>query len=163
MENLIEVALILKPHGIKGQVKAKNLAFSHYEFLPGKTLLVDSSWLEIEEVSGVKDELVIKFKGVDLDLAQRLKNKSLFAKRADLKPTDDFYCADLIGKTAVDLAGKPLGKIDDIENYGSADVVYVKGKKSFTFANIGGIIEEIKGDSVVLNDKKLSEVICYED
>ena len=163
MENLIEVALILKPHGIKGQVKAKNLAFSQYDFLPGKKLLVDSSWLEIEEVSGVKDDLVIKFKDVDLNLAQKLKNKSLFAKREELKPTEDFYCADLIGKTAVNLSGQTLGKIDDIQNFGSADVVYVKGEKPFTFANIGGIIQEIKGDLVVLNDKKLSEVICYED
>ena len=83
--------------------------------------------------------------------------------RSEVNAGDQIFVADILGKTAVDNNGRVLGRIDDVQNFGAADVIYIKGEKPFLFANIGGIITAVDEKQVTLNAKKLSEVMVYED
>lgn len=159
----IEVGIITKPHGIKGDIKVKDLTFGNFIFKAGEEVLVDATWLKITKVSKLGADYVLGLEGLNLELANKLKNKSIFARREKVKNNGGYFVADLINKPLYSDDGTQLGLIDDIQNFGTADVVYVKGKKPFLFSNIGGIIISADENKVVVNIEKLKEVICYED
>ena len=165
MDNLIEVGLISKPHGINGQVKIKSLAFGNFDFKNAKVLFIDKIPYEVENIFQNKDEFVCKFKEISsVENALRLKSKSVCAKRENVqKNKDDYFWQDLIGLNVVDNLGNNLGRVEDIQNFKSADVFYIKGKKPFLFSNKGGIIESVSDGTIVLNKQALEEVICYEN
>lgn len=166
MNNLIEVGIITKPQGIRGQVKIKSLAFGNFDFKTAKCLYVDGVPFEVEECFFVKDDVVIKFKEINsIDNANRLKNKSVYAKKDQVINNNGYFCAELLGLTVVTENGESLGVVDDIQNFGSADVFYVKGKKPFLFSNIGGIIKTVNFEEgkIVVSKSALEEVMVYED
>lgn len=162
MDKFIEVGIVTKPHGVKGLLKIKGLTFGNYNFEIGKTLKIDDVCYKVLSVSGTKDEPILELSGLNFDIAQNLKNKSVFAPRSDTTLKSGYFWVDLIGKNVVS-DGKILGKIDDIQNFGSADVIYVLGEKNFTAPSVSGLIIEVNETSVIFDEQKLSEVICYED
>jgi len=170
MEKMIEVGKVLKPHGIKGEIKIQNLSFGHFDFTPESEVIIDGNAYIIESASVMRDIAILALKDkqaerpVGLEGARTLAGKSVLVPRGKLVLKNEFLCVELIGKSIVS-EGVVLGKINDIENYGSADVVFCKGKKNFSFANTGGIIERVsdEDDAVFVNERKLREVICYED
>ena len=164
VNKLIEVGLVIKPHGIKGEVKVKNLSFGNFKFKIGESVNIGENEYKISSVGGSGDELILGLAGVDIAAANMLKNKSIYVPREKIKINDGFLQVDLIGKSLVS-GSKIWGKITDISNFGSADVIFVSGDKNFSFANKGGIINAIdsESDSVYVNEKALKEVICYED
>ena len=161
-KDYIEVGIVTKPHGVKGLLKIKGLTFGNYNFSKGKTLKINDTCYNVLSVSGTLDEPILELDGLTLDIAQNLKNKSVFAPRCDTTLKSGYFWVDLIGKNAVS-GGKVLGKIDDIQNFGSADVIFILGEKNFSVASVSGLIDEVNETSVVFNKQKLSEVICYED
>ena len=163
MKNEIEVGIITKPHGIKGDLKVKDLSFGNFNFKNATEVLVDSTWLKVKSASKLGQDVVLSLDGVNLELAQKLKNKSIFVRRSEVETNGAYFVADLINKPLVTEDGETLGEIDDIQNFGAADVVYIRGKKPFLFANKGEIIVSADETKVVVNKNKLKEVICYED
>ena len=163
MKDVIEVGLITKPHGIKGDLKVKDLSFGNFSFKNASEVLVDATWFRILNASKLGSDYLLSLEGVSLDLANKLKNKSIFARRNEVNDNGGYFCADLINKPLKTESGETLGIIDDIQNFGASDVFYVKGEKPFLFANIGGIIISATDNEVVADSEKLKEVISYED
>lgn len=162
--DFLEIGLITKPHGVRGQVKIKPLDFGHFDFLAAKTLNVGGTDYAVLEIFSNNGEFVATLAGVDsVQKANALKNKAVCVARSEVNAGDQIFVADILGKTAVDNNGRVLGRIDDVQNFGTADVIYIKGEKPFLFANIGGIITAVDEKQVTLNAKKLSEVMVYED
>jgi len=84
--------------------------------------------LEIEALRPGKAFLVARFKNVaDRSAAERLCNIDLYVPRARLPAPDEdeFYHADLIGLDAVDLAGKGLGSVIAVHNFGAGDLLEI--------------------------------------
>lgn len=164
MNKFIEVGLVLKPHGINGAIKIKNLSFGHFNFEVGEVVVIDDIERKIIDVSGTKDDVILTLENLSLTEANALKNKSIFALREKVNNNGDFFWADLIGKKIM-ANSKELGQVADIQNFGSADVIFVEGERNFSFANTGGIIISLNDEDnlVYVNEKKLKEVICYED
>ena len=84
----------------------------------------------------------------DRDAAEALTNIELYADRA-LMPAeteDEFYVADLIGLSAVTVAGERLGEVVDVVNYGAGDIVEVKpphGGDTLLFPFTKAVVPEI--------------------
>lgn len=166
MNNLIEVGIITKPHGFKGQMKVKPLDFGKFNFKSAKCLFVDGIPFEIENITSQKENFLVKFKEINsIDIANKFKNKSVYVKRDLINLNDEYFCADLLGLNLVTEDNVVLGKIEDIQNFGSADVFYITSNKPFLFSNVGGIIKSVNFDEkkVIINKKKLEEVMVYED
>jgi 16S rRNA processing protein RimM len=115
-------------HGVKGEVRVKcftadPLAIGAY----GELFAKDGRRFEIETLRSLKnDMLVAKFRGVDdRDAAEALNRVSLYAERSALPAPgeDEFYHADLIGLAAVDEAGKALGTVVAVHNFGAGDIL----------------------------------------
>ena len=118
-------------HGVRGEVRLHSFtsdpaAIADY----GPLETEDGRVLEIEKLRPAKDHFVARLSGIrDRDPASALTNTKLYVPRERLPRTEDpdeFYHADLIGLAAVDLAGKTLGTVVAIHNFGAGDLIEVR-------------------------------------
>ena len=124
---MIEIGRIVKPQGIKGEVKVlpdceKNrLANLSRVFISEKEFKVDSI--------SIRDAVYLKLNGVDdRNEAELLRGEAVFAPKEELVPLKDneFYFQDLIGSKVLDENNIEIGVIEDIEQYGAADVIVIR-------------------------------------
>jgi 16S rRNA processing protein RimM len=77
-----------------------------------------------------KDFLVVKVEGVaDRDAASKLTHTELFVARERLPKQKDkktFYHSDLVGLRVDDSAGKKLGSVISVQNYGAGDLLEIR-------------------------------------
>jgi len=72
---------------------------------------------------GLKGEVKVQMYTQTIDDAERLRGKEIFVLRDDLKlGEDELLNTDLIGFVVVDKAGKYLGTIKNVENFGASDI-----------------------------------------
>ena len=118
-------------HGVRGEVRLRSFtsdpaAIADY----GPLETEDGRVLEIEALRPAKDHFVARLSGIgDRDAASALTNTKLYVPRKRLPRTEDpdeFYHADLIGLAAVDRAGKTLGTVVAIHNFGAGDLIEVR-------------------------------------
>jgi 16S rRNA processing protein RimM len=124
------VARIGAAHGTAGEVRlwvftARAEAVAAY----GPLQTADGTRaFEIEAIRPGKDFLVARLKGVtDRASAERLRNTDLYASRERLPglEADEFYHADLIGLSAEDKAGRAIGIVVAVHNFGAGDILEI--------------------------------------
>jgi 16S rRNA processing protein RimM len=119
------------PHGVRGEVRLRSFT-SDPEAIAGYGPLEteDGRVLEIESLRPTKDHFVATLSGIrDRDAAERLTNAKLYVPRErlpDIAVPDEFYHADLIGLAVVDRAGRQLGRVVAIHNFGAGDLIEVQ-------------------------------------
>jgi 16S rRNA processing protein RimM len=118
------MAVIGRPHGVRGLVRMT----SHADDLTAYGPLSDESgrrfvlrWrgegiAELAELVGGTEVKV-----ADRTAAERLANTRLYVDRARLPEpdVDEFYLADLVGLAVLDRAGRKLGTIAGVHDYGA--------------------------------------------
>ncbi len=118
-------------HGVGGEVRLRSFtsdpaAIAGY----GPLETEDGRIFQIESMRPAKDHFVARLSGIrDRDAAQALANTKLYVPRERLPETaepDEFYHADLIGLAVVDPAGKNLGTVVAIHNFGAGDLIEVQ-------------------------------------
>jgi 16S rRNA processing protein RimM len=118
-------------HGVRGEVRlhsftAEPAAIANY----GPLETEDGRTVAIEALRPAKDHFVATLSGVtDRDAAERLTNVKLYVPRERLpapEEPNEFYHADLIGLAAVDRAGKKLGSVVALHNFGAGDLIEIK-------------------------------------
>jgi 16S rRNA processing protein RimM len=84
---------------------------------------------EVRIVRTTPKGVVARIPGIaDRTAAEALKGVDLYVSR-DRLPTaaeDEFYHADLIGLAVVDRAGKAVGEIVTVQNYGAGDLLEIR-------------------------------------
>ena len=118
-------------HGVRGEVRLRSFAADPAAIADyGPLETEDGRVLEIEALRPAKDHFVARLSGIgDRDAAGALTNTKLYVPRERLPRTEDpdeFYHADLIGLAAVDRAGKTLGTVVAIHNFGAGDLIEVR-------------------------------------
>jgi len=118
-------------HGVRGEVRLRSFtadpaAIADY----GPLETEDGRVFEIETLRQAKDHFVARLSGIrDRDAASALANTKLYVPRERLPETaeaDEFYHADLVGLAVVDPAGKTLGTVVAIHNFGAGDLIEVR-------------------------------------
>lgn len=133
MEKYLEAGKIVNTHGVAGYVRIESWCDSPRVLASLRRLYIkesDGSFRELKaELSSVhKGMALTRFEGIsDLDGAISLKNRVVYADRADLplKKGDNFI-ADLIGLPLIDaVSGKKYGVLREVINRGASDVYVV--------------------------------------
>ncbi|MGF1608384.1 MAG: ribosome maturation factor RimM [Kiloniellales bacterium] len=133
-EQRICVGAIVGAHGVRGLVRVKSYT-AVPEDLVAYGLLGDeagerSFTLHVKGRS--KGLLLAAVEGVaDRDAAQALAGTRLYLERTalpELAEADEFYQADLIGLEAVDKAGRSLGRVKAVHNFGAGDLLEIEGR-----------------------------------
>ena len=161
---MLAIGKVAKPQGLKGEMKI--LPFGDSELFLAKSVFIENTEFEVEQIAERPNGLFLKLVGVDsIEKANALKNKEIqipLAVAREILGEDKFLWQDLFGKQIV-AGGKIVGTIDSIDNFGSADIVFASHQgKQFSFPIVKGLVVEIL-DQLIVDEKRFGEVVCYED
>ena len=168
MENLLEIGIIVKPQGIKGEVKVQTFS-SDIERLKGlKSVIIGEKEYKIVSKKFAVNALLLGLFGVsDRDMAETFRGKSVFAKRTELKDLEDgvYYVADLIGLTLI-VGEKEVGKITEILSL-KTDVITVStlSGKTLRFPFLKDLQAKVNFESktFAVLEERFNQVVCYEN
>ena len=161
----LEIAKVLKPQGIKGEIKVECFT-SNLDFLMSlKSFTIDNTTYNITNIRIMGKYGYIKTQEINsMNEAELLRGKILVVPRPEEEDNNnfEFYIEDLENCRIEDENGTLLGFIDSIEKYGSADIINLKlagGTRSFPF--LKSLFKEIdvKSKKVIVFKDKLDEVI----
>ena len=160
----IEVFEVLKPQGIKGELKLRNLTDDLSTLEEVSVFYINNNEFTIEKIREANGFVFIKFNEINsVEEAEKVRDKSVYADKEKIAETleeGEYFLADLIDKPVFFEDGEELGVITDIQNFGSADVFYISktNGKEILFSNVDGVIMEVTEEKVVLNKKRFEEV-----
>lgn len=160
---MIEIAKILKPQGIKGEVKAMPLTNVLAVFNNMESCLVGNKNMKVERVSLRQRFLYIKFEGVcTRNDAELYRNQNICVDKSlleELKDEDEFLIDDLIGMVIYDDEGNLVGQIIDIENYGACDIFLLEKEGREIQVPFVEDVFYREGDLLKAKKDKLAEVM----
>ena len=170
------IGKVLKPQGIKGEVKVMPLT-NDLDMLAGiKAVYIggvgagsaDGEPAAVKHCSVRGGYAYILLAGIDTrNGAELLRGKELYISKADVRlKKGAYYVKDVIGCQLLDSDGAVLGVIAQIENFGAADVYTAENEgRVFRFPFIKALKPKVNLESkTVTVDKKIFEEMCvYED
>lgn len=122
---LIETGKIVNTHGVRGELKVVPWTDDPAVFSDFERVTVDKTSYVVRSVRFQGQNVLLKLEGIDdMSAAERLKNKTVYASRADFDlPEGTYFIADLMGLSVVeDETGRELGTITNIFSTGANDV-----------------------------------------
>ena len=160
--NLDLVGVATKPQALKGQFRIKPEILNLKEFKRFNSLTIDNKEYDIEAVTLRDTFVIVKLKGIDTcEQAESFRNKKVFAEM-EVVVEDNF---DIINFT-VELDGEAIGKVTEINNYGSKDICTISTNNGdILLPLIDNLIVSIDEEKlVVIMDKNIfAEVTVYEN
>jgi len=139
-EDFLVIGRVLKPHGVKGDLRVRYynpedpLFLSRYErlFLKDDRRGIFRSFRVLQVRHHKKDILILSLEGIRTrEDAERWRGSEVLVHREDLPPLeeDEYYCEDLIGLDVFTKDGEYLGRITSIFSAGGSDVYVVEGDR----------------------------------
>ena len=127
----LSVGRILKPHGVRGEVKVYPLTdFPEIRYAPGRSLLTESgSVLTVEAARPHQDTYLVKFKEIaDHTAAESYSGLDLLisASEASELPPDTHWIHTIVGLRARTPDGRSLGMVREVLRGGANDVYVVE-------------------------------------
>lgn len=148
-EDTLEIGVVTKPHGIRGELKVK-LHFEGSDALQvaSKVALRHEdgrvSWHALEHARAAGKGVLVALEGVaTCNDAETLRGAKVLVLRSDLPPLEEgeYYLADLIG-CAVFLGEERLGTVREVRPDPSVDTLVIE-------APDGALLEQPLGDAWV--------------
>ena len=166
--NRLCVGKIVRPQGVKGEVKVEPYTDDAARFEQLKTCFIEQSEAAVESVRLDNGSVYIKFSGInDRNAAESLRNSMVYVDRADAVPLEEgrYFIADLIGCGVFSDGGERLGTLEDVLQNGAADVYVVKGERDFMVPALKRLLTEVDVENrrIVLDSQALSETAVYGD
>ena len=130
----LRVGVIIKAHGIKGEVKVYPTTDSPFRFdeITHVKLKMNDRMVGDFRIDGVKyfkNIVILKFKGIDdISEVEKWKGAELYIPREEGAALEEgeYYIADIIGMTVITDTGETLGTVSDVLETGANDVYVVK-------------------------------------
>jgi 16S rRNA processing protein RimM len=167
MEKTLNVALILKPQGIKGEVKVKVLTDTAEDLAKLPRVFIDGKEYKILNVRPQGDCAFVTFKGIaDRNAAEALRGKDVIVNREDIPelPADRFYIVDVLGCKVVSQNGKTYGTICEITPARTDIYTVDTGDKKVPFAAVDGVIVsiDVQNKIMTVDQEKFSQVALFD-
>jgi 16S rRNA processing protein RimM len=157
--DLLEIGEVVRPHGLKGRIKAKSYLVSK-----GSTDRLDEVFIRklkepavrfrIKTLQVERRILFLELEGIEnIDAAAQLVGCRILISPDKLKklPEDEHYWHELLGLRVMTEAGRDLGRIVSIVPAGSHDVYVCAGNgQEIMLPAIGEVIRKIDIDAGVM-------------
>jgi len=135
-DDRVAIAYINKAWGVKGEVIAEPLTEFPQRFKQLKNVTVSTARLDLElKVEWTKKhsgKIVFKFEEInDRDEAQRLRNSYIEVEKSEVfkLPEGNYYQFELIGLEVEDSVQGYLGRIDDVWEYPTNDILVIRSDR----------------------------------
>ena len=173
MIDYLMIGEVLKPQGIKGEVKIKPYSANHDDFRRWKTLYIKQGegFQPIKiKCNRVHEGFVYAMLGdcASMEDAEKFRAVQLYVDRAHANPLeeDEVYISDLIGCEGIDEEGKSIGKLTDVLQHGVVDVYVFKEKgKSVMAPALKAVFPtvDVAEKRISVIREKLNEVAVWEE
>ncbi len=166
MKSEFEIARILKPRGLKGEMKVQFYSSDVARFSLLKTVRIDGVAHKLSKITAEGAYGYIVLEDINtVETAEDLRGRMISARRDELPKLEEgkFYIADMIG-LAVYVGSDYIGKLADILQYGSADVYVIKNdKQSLSVPAIKQLISsvDLENGKLTLDEVIFDRVVVY--
>lgn len=150
----VRVAHVLRPHGVRGDVRVEPLGGDADRFTPG--MRVHVAWggagatartLVVRSARAHGAHLLIGFEGIDApEHAAALRGAYLSVDRSAVRvlPPGEWFVWQIVGMEARDIDGRPLGTVTDVEEGVANDVLVVgDGRSARRFPMVDAFVAEV--------------------
>ncbi|MDE7256944.1 MAG: ribosome maturation factor RimM [Clostridia bacterium] len=169
MKDYLTIATIVKPQGIRGEVKVLTMTDEPSDLKAFDKVYVGGNaykMLKVRPQSG--NCAFVTLSGIaDRNAAETLRGQEIIVARSDAPalPEDTFYISDVIGCTVSDGNGVVYGEVESITP-ARTDVYEIRkpNGKIMTFPAVEGLISEIDtaARKVIVNAARMAEVALDE-
>ncbi len=158
MDELVAIARVAKPRGLKGEVIADILTdfparFEGLENVTGVTPDGERLELKIEEHWSQQGRLVLKFAGYDaVESAEELRGCEICVAETDAVDleSDEFYDWQLSGCKVETIAGETVGTVRDVMRTGAFELLVVEGERERLIPFVAAICTEVDVDNKLI-------------
>lgn len=124
----IQIAKILRPHGVKGAVKVSvsltDIPFSMFKKVYLGKDRIPSKITKIMPLNGFYSIMLDTIK--TCEIAETYRNQPIYINREEYDVFDDIVLSsDYIGAEVKTADGKYIGVVVDVDNYGAADILSI--------------------------------------
>lgn len=164
----IQIAVIVKPQGLSGELKCKL-------FNPNGEILknVKEIYLEGKDVPSrivsmrfLNEFLYLKLGTINSrEKADLLRGFGVYVDKTLIDiPNNEYIISDIIGSEVLSEDGEHIGKLIDVQNYGATDLFVVEQyKREYLVPFVDDIVKKIlpKQKQIIVNKKNYDEAkIC---
>ncbi|MBO4534758.1 MAG: 16S rRNA processing protein RimM [Clostridia bacterium] len=159
----VEVGKIVKPQGIKGEVKVQCFVDNPQGFAHLGKITVEGRPYRILRARSVGADVYLTLEGVsDRNAAEALRDSILTVDRKEAEglKTGEYFVQDLIGLAVTD-GERDYGVISDVLQYGAADVLVLDGGKTMVpYLKRLVLRVDLEGGRMEVDAKVWQEVVC---
>ena len=168
MNEHLKIGVIVKPQGVKGEVKIMPLTDDIGRFKSLKRVLIDGMMRQITGIKIASDFVIASISGItDRNDAESYRGKFLEVNREDAVELQEgeYFIADLIGCEVSTDDGERVGKVLDVTNAKTDYFTVEKDGKIVRFPFLKDLVKvvDVEDGKIVLDKKRFGEVACYED
>ena len=166
MERLL-LGEVLKPQGIRGELKIKTFTDDPYDVKAFKTVYIDNTAYKILSFRVAPDGFAyVGLRGIpDRNAAELFRGKQIEGEREDAPELEEgqYYIVDVLGCVCVTEAGEELGTVTDITNLSSDIYTIEKAEKKILFPAVKGVVKsvDIKAKKIVIDKAVFDEIAVY--
>ncbi len=156
----VNLGTITKPQALKGAFRIKPNILNIKKFKKLKEVYIDNQTYLVESVTLRDTFVIMKVEGIDsCESAESLRNKSIFGD-VEIEVSQSFDYLNW----AVSL-GEKVGKVIDINNYGSKDILTIQFDKNCMVPVIDGLIKgaDSASKTITLDNEIFEQVAVYEN
>ena len=146
MQRLV-IGEVLKPQGIRGELKIKTFTDAPEDVKAFKTVYIDDVAYKILSFRvGSDGAAYVGLRGIpDRNAAELFRGKNLEGERDDAPPLEEgqYYIIDVLGCSCETEDGEILGTVVDISNLSSDIYTIEKAGKKILFPAVKGVVKKV--------------------
>ena len=124
MDKLL-IGTVLKPQGIRGELKIKNYTDDFYAISALKEVFIDNVSYQVLKMRSDKDVFILLRGIADRNDEELFRNKDIYANKSDVRRRKNtYFICDVIGCDIVFEDGEIFGKVEDILS-ARTDIYYI--------------------------------------
>lgn len=166
MDRLV-IGEVLKPQGIRGELKVKTFTDSPEDVKSFGTVYIDDKPYKILSFRvGTDGAAYIGLRGIpDRNAAELFRGKKLEGEREDAPPLEEgrYYIVDILGLSCETEDGEFLGIVKDIRNLSSDIYTIEKDGKNILFPVVKNVIKtiDLENKKVIVDKAVFDEIAVY--
>lgn len=163
MQKYLTVATVLKPQGIRGEIKVMPQTDSEDDLKDFTSVIIGGVPYKVLACRTAGGYAYLTLRGIaDRNAAELLRGKEVLVDRDEAPelPEDRVYIADVIGCAIVTEEGEKLGEVLDVTPARTDIYTALIGGKEVMFPAADGVILSVdaEGGVVTVNKKRFEEV-----
>ena len=166
MERLV-IGEVLKPQGIRGELKIKTFTDFPQDVKAFKTVYIDDVAYKILSFRvGNDGAAYVGLRGIpDRNAAELFRGKKIEGEREDAPPLEEgqYYIVDILGLSCETEEGEFLGTVTDISTLSSDIYTIEKAGKKILFPAVKGVVKKVDiQNKKLIVDKSVFEQIAVD-